>query len=132
MNFGIQPNGMLWLNCDRLSLLDEDLGSILKSFIANCKNISLLRHLSATFNFLTRIPSKVRVFPSLTVLNFAANKIASIKADDFKFNHTNKAVISDDDEDRFFLFVSHNEISYIESFISINPPPFLKLYFHGP
>ena len=100
-NYGLDPNGTMSLECDQLSLLDEDMSEILNSFIVNCKNISLLRHLSARYNYLTQIPPEIRLFPSLTLLNFHDNKISSIKADDFNFSS-----LAIGDEDRILLYLS--------------------------
>jgi hypothetical protein len=82
---------------------------ILNSFLINCKNVSLLRRLSATGNFLTRIPLEIRFFPSLAVLNFFANRIDSIKGDDFKFQNSTLSI-----DDQVMILLDNNKISYIE------------------
>ena len=109
MNFGFEPNGTMWLNCNRLSLSNEEMSQILNTFIENCKNISLLRQLTAISNFLTLIPHEIRLFPRLTTLNFYDNQIASIEKDDFVFS---SGAIGD--QDRIILFLDYNKIDYIE------------------
>ena len=127
MNYGLDPNGTMSLECDRLGLLDEDMSEILNSFIVNCKHISLLRHLSARYNYLTQIPPEIRLFPSLTLLNFHDNKISSIKADDFNFSS-----LAIGDEDRILLYLDNNLINYIEpgAFVGKYTPILFSIIFN--
>ena len=112
VNYGLEPNGTMWLNCNRLNLIDEEISQILNTFIENCKNISLLRQLTAISNFLTRIPLEVRYFPGLRVLNFHDNRISLIKKDDFKFNTFMRT--TGDYDQHVLLYLDNNMIDHIE------------------
>lgn len=109
VNYGFETNGMMALDCAKLTLNDEETSHILTTFIRNSSDFTLLRLVSFMLNGITKIPREIRLFPRLTQMNFAFNRISTIRADDFNFT---SPIVSNDET--VYIVVAINNINYIE------------------
>lgn len=109
VNYGLEPNNTMALDCKLLNLNDKEASHILNTFIRNSGDFTLLRQVSFWRNLLTKIPQEIRLFPRLTEMNFAYNQIEIIRTADFNF--TSPVV---DNNELVHVYLDNNQINFIE------------------
>ena len=109
VNYGLEPNNTMALDCNSLNLNDEEASHILNTFIRNSGDFTLLRQVSFVWNRLTKIPQEIRLFPRLTQMNFGYNQINTIRPVDFSFA---SPIVGNDE--MVGVFLGGNIINFIE------------------